>query len=306
MEGASGALFLLGNPMSDWFDLTKRALDREVERSNAAVSGAKLRSEVGKLAAEEGKIFAHEGFPSFSAFVERVPGLSVYWRKGRDFLVFPEDRPELLAAVAAGNSRAAAEPGARLRNDLFEALTRLPSSAAGLPFYRVSTDRVQWLAHDVNAESPDGDLLSLPVSSIDGEVGIRRRFVEGHTALNETARTDLVQAVDDPVTPLRQFTAALQRHGLASAWHEFRLLALIETLKDWARKHKLEWRAQWLVSTQRTGEPEFVAETLTESNASSARLSPRDLGTLIASLSIEDMRRISVPLDIVLKLLPSK
>ena len=208
--------------MEEWFEVTQKALKDEIDRTNAPVSGAKLRSEIGKAAAADGRIFVLERPATFGSFLASVPGIRVHRRPGRDILVVPVNREELLAGVSAdGESWAVSEPGARLRADLFDALTRFPDSVGRQAFYRVSTDRVEWLPS--NEQNVDEDRIALPSTSIEDEVAIRRRFTEDFGDMPQGARTELSQALSEPTTPLRRFTVTLQRNDLAAAWPQFRL-----------------------------------------------------------------------------------
>lgn len=275
-----------------WLDILKVALDNLATRTGAPVAGAKLRAAVKQLAEDRGEQFPPEGMTKWSAFLESFPNdITVIRNRGSDFLVVPANRLDLQAVAAArASSTDVLPPLGRIRSDIFEALTRLPKSSEHA-LYIPESDAVLWQNLD-EVRLPNS--VPFPISTLEEEISLRRRFAESDRNVTEAAKGALLQACDSE-GPLRQFTQVIRSYGLIQNWHVFRMSALSEKLREWAQSHGLPFRDEWLGL-----EKAKVAPTL---EATSAAVNKRGLVELVGLLSDDDISRISVPLDVVLRLL---
>ncbi len=270
---------------TDWRQIITEALQQALDQTEGAVAGAKLRTLVDRGAKERGLEFPPPEMRTFSSFVESFSqDFIVQRRPGQDVLVAPATRPELLAVQ---NDRAEA-PAARLRTDLFEALTRIPHAGRGTAYYEVNEDRVQWFL-----ERPaDGVYVPLPQTTEDKEIAVRRAFAFG---IDDVAAKEQLMASAESEFPLRDFTAALHATGLVMKWHNYRLTDLISRLKSWAAQNGLQWQSGWVEASD-TKAVAARAASMTRNVSSS------DLLRLVSALSERDIARINIPLDIVLRL----
>lgn len=269
---------------ADWQRIIAEVLEQEVQRSGGAVPGAKLRTLVARKAQDLGLGFPPPEMRTFSSFVEGFSSSFIVQRRpGQDVLVAPATEPEALTKKPEQTESSGA---ARLRQDLFNALTRIPTNGGPRPYYEPSTDAVQWEESLI-----DSKWIALPSSSLEEEIGVRRRFA---TEQSEEIAQDLAACLTSS-TPLREFTAKLHEHRLVLDWHQFRLKDLVLRLKEWASQHGLEWGSTWVETTE-------PRPSNFDRSPVPAHINFRDLQRLVSYLSERDLARIQVPLDIVLKL----
>src|SRR5438270_174457 len=105
---------------------------------------------------------------------------------------------------------------AQIRDDIFEAFTRIPKgSQPRQPWYVRDTDTIEWLTED---EKPNGArFVRIPAATPDQELAERRAF---------SLLPDMEKNVQDKLlgtltahSALGSFSAALRAHGLARKWH---------------------------------------------------------------------------------------
>ena len=277
-----------------WLEILKDALATLVARTKAPVSGAKLRAAVKKLAEDRGEQFPPEGMTKWSKFVSSFPNdITVVPNPGSDLLVVPANRAEL-QAVAVAAAKATTSAPIRMRSDIFEALTRIPDQDERV-VYVPESDAVLW--QQSNEILPANAVL-FPPASWAAEVEMRRQFAasSGNT---ETAKDALNQALDSD-GPLRQFTSTIRSFGLIHDWHLFRLNALTMRLREWAQTHGLPFKEEWLGLDNPTPTSSGVALVAVGGG------NKRGLVELAGLLSDDDISRISVPLDVVLRLLAAR
>jgi hypothetical protein len=277
--------------MSAWVAIIKKALTDVIESTQRPVTGAKLRQEVARVAADWSVEFPPPEMTKFSSFVESFDKDFIVHRvPGSDVLVAPADRADLFAAAVATSPT----NYSRMRQDLFKALTTIRSAEHGRAVYLPADDGVKWLQAD-DGEAPQ-DSVFLPSTSLGEEVGLRRDFAEsledqsaGKIALVEALKKD---------SPLRSFTLALQEFGLVRQWHLYRLRFLATKLREWSVANAVQWQPSWVT----TNEPRNLPRpTLTASMASQS-----DFSGLVGQLSDDELKRIMVPLDIVLRLIAQR
>lgn len=271
-----------------WLDILKSELAKAIESSGAAVPGAKLRQRVAHAAKAQGLEFPPPEMGKFSEFVERFPADFIVRRiPGSDLLIVPANRPELLGAKETGQSR-----NARLRQDLFEALTTVSANGRRIAYYVPETDSVAWVEVDQPLPST---AIALPKASLENEIATRRRFAE-ETVNSVDLRKNLDEVLERE-NALRMFGEVVRSHGLIREWHVFRMGILTGELRKWSVDNGVAWREEWVESNS------------VQANAVAAkptRVPPdsrRQLDLLADGLTTEDLARITVPLDIVLRLL---
>lgn len=276
-----------------WKEILQLALDQLLERSNAPVSGAKLRSAVAQIARDKGIEFPPPGVRKFSDLVDAFPSDFIVQRNpGSDILVVPTVRADLLA----GASPDASSSSARIRQDIFDAVTLIPQPTAyGLPYYEPNGDKVLFIKE---GETRPRTVVALPTTSLEEEIQLRRAFIAA-AALSDQANDALTTSLSTSA-PLRSFGNAVQEFGLSKRWHSFRVAHLAKRLREWSVENALQWQASWLDAS----EPRFHPAI-----SSTTRVSPdekQQLTDFASVLTAEDLSRITIPLDIVLRLLANK
>ena len=203
-------------------------------------------------------------------------------------LVAPVDRPELITVSGAYTPA----PNSRIREDLFKALTKLPTPDVGKPHYIPASNTVVWVK--ANEPAPAA-AIALPESSLANELDVRKRFAQ-EVDTQQQGREALMAALEES-TPLQAFSQTIHAFGLIKQWHAFRLGVLSSTLRTWAVEKAIPWQPDWV----EIAEPRSVPL-----NAPSAPVSVESKSGLIelaSQLTQEDLTRIQIPLDIVLRLL---
>ncbi|MGO8673714.1 MAG: hypothetical protein ACLQVD_20445 [Capsulimonadaceae bacterium] len=270
-----------------WLDIIRTALNEAIGLSDAAVAGAKLRQAVARVARERGLQFPPQDMGKFSAFVENFPADFIIQRRpGQDILVAPSGRPEMLMFEPE-----LAEPTARVREDLFNALTKINQHETVKAYYLPDSDTVTWLSL---SEEPPSTAVELPQTSLIEELQIRRRFISS-TVLPQISVNVLTESLATD-SPLRSFTEAVRAYGLARQWHKFRLHVLSEQLREWCVAKSIPWRSNWIASPNvLTSASRSVPSPNSDSNGVFVKFASR--------LTNEDAARINVPLDIVIRIL---
>jgi hypothetical protein len=271
-----------------WKQVVIEALARTAKKSSKAVPGAKLRETIARVATEMGLRYppaGHEG-ESFSDFLKLFESeLLIRRPKGEDFVVAPVDMPQLLLDVADS-------AGTRVREDMFEAFTKIPRGSPPLqPWYVPENDTVEWLA----ANEPPGlrRLVSIPPSTLQQELDERRTFVQSSEIEGEVK--DRIVAALSSHAGLGSFAKVIAAHGLARKWHAHRFQAVVRRMKAWSEAEHVPWREDWIITSDHRSPPNIGIGKATDES--------RNLfGRFVEALSDDDLRRISVPLDIVLKI----
>lgn len=270
-----------------WAEVLKEAVQRGVQERRGPVPGARLRQLVAKVALDRGIQFPPTETPNikFGQFLDQHPGIvAVRRRPEADILVAPTDHPELLLEVPTPHQSLAG-----IRSDLFYAFTRiLPSRQA---WYDQTNDRVEW--HPKGTELPKEQYTKIPFLTIEEAQEARKKFSASQG--NPEIRRRLEQAAVHPAG-LAAFTEAIRDSGLRGEWHQCRVRALVDRIGNWAKEASIQWRDAWLTTSSR-GQPE--TSTLPEASQDSRHA----LATMLQSMDQQDLSRISVPLDVVLKLL---
>ena len=272
-----------------WPAVIAEALTKGCETSGGAVPGAKLRQLVAQFAPRHGLKYPPPGDEAekFGDFLKRFEStLIVLRRPGRDILVAPAEMPQLLDVSEKGSTQ--------IREDMFDAFTRIPRGSPPLTaWYSRETDTVLWFREDAPPDS--ATFVKIPPATVQEQLEDRRLFAESSDVENDSKQALLGSLGGD--TALGSFSNAVRAHGLARKWHLYRFRAVTKRIKDWSEREGVPWHDQWLYASEQRvlARP---ARAGTRAFGKGTRF-----GQFIDALSEEELRRISVPLDIVLKFL---
>lgn len=274
-----------------WQELINEALTELVARTGAPAPGAKLRGAIAHLARQRGLDFPPTGVRKFTELVEAFPADFILQRRpGSDVLVVPAARAELLAIEQPG----AAPAAARIRQDIFDALTKVPVPAYGQPYYEPEKDLVLWIRE---SDQPPQTAVAMPATTLEDELALRAAFIKEAEPV-DTSKDTLIASLETN-RPLRDFSDAVQKFGMVKKWHAFRVARLATRLREWSVRTSLTWQSSWVDTIE--------LRSTTASPAAPVSLdNKRHLLELSSLLTEEDLARISVPMDIVLRLLAKK
>lgn len=267
---------------STWAEVLEEAL---ASAGKKAIPAAKLRTSMERIARTKKLQFppAEMAGRKFSDFLADFPEvIALRKRQGQDYLVAPANEPQLLAESASLEVRQG-----RLRQDLFHALTRTKPDGK-TAFYLPEIDTVVWEAPE---NAPPG---AVAFPSVEPEATHRQAFAE---QMDEPAKSALQATVDRQPA----FLSAIHERALAKKWHHFRLNLLIARLRAWTDGHGFAWGPNWIEGAAAEGRTLASVATTTHGNSLQIAFS-----ALSSSLSDEDLKRISVPLDLVLKVLSAR
>jgi hypothetical protein len=273
-----------------WNQIVVEALAVGLKTSRGPVPGAKLRQLILKVAKKRDLTYPPSGHEqeSFGDFLKHFESIAlVRRREGRDLIVAPADMPELLADAPESG-------GARLREDIFEAFTRIPRGLPpSEPWYVVSDDTIVWLLP--SELSGSGELLKIPAATLELELSERKSFIQS-VDLAEDVR-DQIAGCLDAHSGLGSFSKLIKAHGLSQMWHRHRFQAVVRRIRAWCTAAGVPWHEQWVSSSDASKPSKSTGDEVPATNQ--RHLFER----LVHSLTDEDLRRISVPFDIVIKLI---
>jgi hypothetical protein len=274
-------------------DQWREILREAVGGTTQPILGTHFRSAVNAAAVRRGLRFppAIEPKLRFIQLIERFHDVvSLMRRPGQDFLVVSSGRSDLLAQSVQDRFFG-------IRWDLFGAFTVVSNNN---PYYDRLNDTVFWRTPDESGELFATHVVPITPATLQNETALRRDFVDSlmdqpnvHSALLASLATAL---------PLQAFSKAVRNVGVQREWHGFRTKRVEERIQNWAKDNGIVWKDTWLTKeiserAHRRGD-EFV--TLP------APKPERDaLNILFSVLDTDDVKRISIPLDLVLKALSS-
>lgn len=262
----------------------------ELAIAGKAVTGAGLNSQLlkkaGELGLEPPLALKRRKFKSLLARLAEEGKLLLLVEAGADVLVAPASNPGLLTNDDLKSRRSF--PG--IRRDLFTAFTWVNEKK---PFYSVEKDEVRWFTD----EREGNGLVTIPPPDFEK---LKRRALQFAEGLQGSAREVALHALDH-VKPLSAFSNFVSSHGLSKQWHEFRTSSIVSDISDWAKSNGLVFRSDWLTSAS-DGAAAKVVPSSAESN-SADRPVTNALSHFLSSLSPDEVARITVPLDVVLRLI---
>lgn len=275
-----------------WNEIVTEALERGVRESKGrAVAGAKLRQLVNHVASQRNISYPPLGFEStnFSEFLKHFDSiLIVLRRRAQDILVAPAGQPELLM----GLSGAGIQP--QIRVDIFNAFTRIPRETdPRLPWYEPVQDRILWLSQEEG--ETNATLIPMPPASRDQEIADRRAFTDA-LQVEQGVRDGLRRVLEEAGSSvLWSFSQIVRSSQLSRKWHEYRFQLVTSRIRRWSEAQHIPWQDNWLVApsdSSSDSQVEAAVELASEKTS---------LKELLSSLDEEDLKRINIPLDIVLK-----
>jgi hypothetical protein len=273
-----------------WNQIVGEALAAGLKTSSGPVPGAKLRELIVKAAQSRNLQYPPSGHEqeSFGDFLKHFDSIMlVRRRKGRDLLAAPAGIPELLAEVPESGA-------ARLREDIFEAFTRIPRGVPpSEPWYVVSDDTIVWLLP--TELSGSGELVKIPASTLEQELSERKSFIQS-SDLAQDAKNRIAASLDAH-SGLGSFSKLIKAHGLSQMWHRHRFRTVIRRIRAWCTATGVPWREEWVSSIDASKPPTQTGDDPPVKNQRYL------FGRLVELLTDDDLRRISVPLDIVLKVI---
>jgi hypothetical protein len=277
-----------------WKTVVAEALGRGIRESKGrAVAGAKLRQLVSHVALQNNVTYPPPGFEStnFSEFLKYFDSIAVVLRRrAQDILVAPVDQPELLMGLSTTGNQP------QIRTDLFDAFTRIPrETEPRIPWYEPALDRINWLSLEEGEANPL--LIPIPPASRNQEIADRRSFTDSLQAEQGTL-DNLRRALDEPGSSvLWSFSQILRTAHLSRRWHEYRFQLVTSRIRRWSEAQHVPWQESWLVAPSDAATNDAQVEAAVE--LASERASLKEL---LSALDEEDLKRVNIPLDIVLKL----
>ncbi|MCX7289568.1 hypothetical protein [Janthinobacterium sp.] len=283
---------------SIWPTLVSECLEEiEAVSGPRAIAGAPFSQMLKKKATAKDLQFPPPPYKTFRPFIDSDVFKSiviVHTRPGRDILIVPADRADLLSSDQLDST------ANRVREDLFTALTRIPKNSNVNPFYLPATDEVVWFKADT---AKPAEAVDFPRATFDQEISDRKSFIESADVnLIHTSKSALSLALESG-SPLGAFSNAIRSLELSVQWHRFRMSAVITRLQRWSSEKGIPWKSAWISeSTPKPSElpaAEQVATPAVEVLGSS--FGRNFLAALADVVTDEDLSRITVPLDLVAK-----
>ena len=275
--------FPLAETADPWREILREAIG---EGATEPLRGTHFRSALDASAAKHGLRFPPESEPNlkFIQLIQRYSDVvSIMRRPGQDFLVVPAGRSDLLTKGVQGRIFG-------IRKDLFDAFTIVSNDRR---FYDKAADKIFWRRLDTTDEpSHTGVPIEPPTTA--SEIELRREFVASLS--EESTRLALSDALAQPL-PFSAFGKSVRGVGVQRAWHRFRTEQLSERIQRWAKDNGIEWKDAWLTegSSERWKDAALAPST--------ERVEADALHVLFSGLDAADIQRISIPLDLVLKVI---
>ena len=275
-----------------WLEIAKEALKEVIDRTGSAAPGAKLRAAIAAIANARELSFPPPDMGKFSSFIENFPTEFIVHRQpGSDILIVPASRPELLAVA----NPLISSLNARIREDMFEALTKIPSPSTGKAFYLPENDSINWVK---SGEQVPASAVELPETSLPLEIEIRKQFVTEEN-LPQQAKEALMSSITKE-NSLRGFSFAIRSYGLVKQWHQYRLGKLSKQLREWSVGKAINWQQSWIDLAETRVVPALaISQPVSIDNKKLLR----EFATLLTD---EDLSKISIPLDVVLRLFSAR
>jgi hypothetical protein len=142
--------------------------------------------------------------------------------------------------------------------------------------------------------SGSGELVKIPAATLEQELSDRKSFIQT-AEISQEAKDQIATSLDTH-SALGSFSKLIKAHGLAQIWHRHRFQTVVRRIRSWSAATGVSWREAW-VSSEDASKPGIQAGD--EPSKTQHYLFER----LIDALTDEELRRISVPLDIVLKVM---
>lgn len=298
-----------------WGMVVKTATERFVAVAGTAVPGSRLRQEVAVVAAEHRMVFPPLAFANyrFGDFVRHFAGkgvIAIKERDGQDLLVVPVSMEHLFEKPISAVVRT--QTG--IRPDFFDAFTK--ASQNKVAWYDKEGDRIDWFLAGI---SMGPAWTRIPSVSLADALEDRAVFCD-EVRDRDPERVSTLEAtlVSKDLDAVSKFADAIRVTGLQQDWFRFRFKLVTGRMEVWAGAEGIPWNPSWHTTGSRVGAaqsssvpyeappPSKEGGTITPTNQGGAP-PPREewresLGYFISRLDQSDLARISVPLDIVAKI----
>jgi len=257
--------------MREWRDIVQEAVNAEVVKRGGSVPGAVLKVAVERLADRELPAVRFADFlKEFSDIISVIP------RKGQDMLVIPKGDMRLLSK---------SNGIINIRHDMHKAFSQIDEGKNA--YYNKESKYVEWFSAN---EKPFGSkFVPIPHRTEEAEIKIRQQFANTFTDTNTSQQ--LISTLSTSRNTLGAFSAKLRELNLFNDWLIYRSNELLERIRQWAGENFIYWDDSWI----QAHEEEFSLTTRAEFEGDK-------FISALASLNVEDLSRIVVPMDIVLKL----
>lgn len=273
-----------------WREILREA----VGGATQPILGTHFRFAVNTVAGKKGLRFppvfppATEPDLRFIQLIERFPDVvSLMRRPGRDFLVAPSSRSDLLTQDRSFG----------IRFDLFGAFTVVSNNH---PYYDKLNDTVFWRTPDDTSGELFTSHVPIKPATLQSETELRRDFIA--SLVDQPNVRSILSASLATELRLQTFSKAVRNVGVQREWHSFRTKRVEERIQNWAKDNGIVWKDTWLTEERGERAHRRDAELVT----SPAPKPERDtLNVLFSVLDAADIQRISIPLDLVLKALSS-
>jgi len=162
---------------------------------------------------------------------------------------------------------------------------------------------VVWKEPVEGQTSPDS-LVPIDPATLSSEIQLRGDFI---ATIEEPLRSQLSKTLEDS-RPLQTFGKVVQETQLNILWHSFRTKRVLEKIQRWASEKKVEWKDAWLTQgrTVNRGKEREFGLPAPSGHLEGRRTEGDPLHLLFSGLDAADIQRISIPLDLVLKVLSAR
>ena len=256
----------------DWDKLTKETL-LSLGADDEMVPGAKLREHMvraGYAAGFDTPAHVAKSGTSFSRLVERVAGVTVKFRPGSDVVVGLDGAR--CSDQSAGNRAATSSRYGGLRNDVYQAFTRVSRN----PFvYLPGSDRF------VPEDRAEGPSIAVNKQTVESLVSDRQEFVETLPLEDQEPLRDSLGSAN----PLSAFRREVSDRGLLVKWASAQEARIKDQVLQWAREHEITPRDAWFRRSRDSTDPH------------------RTLARLMPYLTADEIRDLRIPFRAVEELL---
>lgn len=218
-----------------------RAVVQELwDSDRRPVLGARLKLEVLRRARASGRTFNERdhGFPTFAAFLEATPGITLHRQPGTDFVVVP-------GTSADGPLVAGAAP-TRIRADFWRAFVGFPAPMETRGYVR---------ATDTIVVRPDGgglpdDAIPVPIVSREQQLEWRADFIRSLGSDSPLSELTGTLSLDGGFAT---FARALDEHPEARrAWNAYWFQHVAAEIRAWGQENSIP-ESVWLVAAGYAG-----------------------------------------------------
>lgn len=274
---------------SIWKDILLQAVQEGVAAVGGAVPGAHLRGVLESVASRAGLSYPPQSYRDrkFKDFLSHFAGLKVVVireRSGQDLLVAPFGEPQLLLETSQVSDRS----WSSIRQDLFEAFTKISSNE--IAWYNTETDKIVWELSEPQGDDPVW--VRIPSATVAQAMEDRSLFFDGLVE-HEKNLFPWTPSTNDGLSALREFSNAVRVSGFQPQWHRFRSKLLADRISEWAKSANIPWQQTWITSS---------SDGRINDERSPRREWRGALTSFVGELDQSDLARISVPLDIVIKI----